>query len=662
MDFRAAMKRLSSILIHFGKSPRVMSCLVLAITAAVYFQTCFFEFLPFWDDDTNIHRNPLYSPLSLDNIALFWKGPFQQLYIPVTYSVWGALVALSRVLAGTSVAVGPINPVLFHGTNLLVHLASTALVFLILRRLILERFAKPAGKKSPKSFRPLSQEKVNYASAAGALLFAIHPVQVEVVAWVSGLRDLLGGAFSLAAIALFLFWLTHETRKPFSGAGVLLLATLSFLLAIGSKPGSVVTPAMALLCGAWILLPKKASLKPLWWLLPWFLIAALSVVLTSKAQPAAELARSLVPFWARPLVAGDAVGFYLWKLLWPFGLCADYGRSPNSLFDSGILFWSFLIPLFLAVLLCVKKTLRPFLIPYALLVFGVLPTLGLIPFNFQVVSTVSDRYLYLGMLGPAFAFTLFMCMVPSLIGAGAALILLPGWMLLTLFQLPEWAVGKTFFPATLSRNPTSWKSRHNYACTLDSQGKFQDALTEFSEAIRLRPSNAEAHNDVALTLLKMGRRQEAIQSFQHSLQVRPTSGAARNLASVLLMSGDPAQAVQVYRLAMQIDPGDLQNQRSLAWVLSTHPDSSVRSAGEAIALSQQIVTVTNAQVPLFLLTLSAALAEGGRFDEATAVAVRSAEVYQMSGDHKMGVMVQEQIVPALRNHQPIRDNPAALTP
>jgi hypothetical protein len=85
-------------------------------------------------------------------------------------------------------------------------------------------------------------------------------------------------------------------------------------------------------------------------------------------------------------------------------------------------------------------------------------------------------------------------------------------------------------------------------------------------------------------------------------------------------------------------------------------------AGEAITLSQQIVTLTNAQVPLFLLTLSAALAEGGRFDEATAVAVRSAEVYQMSGDHKMGVMVQEQIVPALRNHQPIRDNPAALTP
>ena len=160
----------------------------------------------------------------------------------------------------------------------------------------------------------------------------------------------------------------------------------------------------------------------------------------------------------------------------------------------------------------------------------------------------------------------------------------------------------------------------------------------------------------------MGRRQEAIQSFQHSLQVRPTSGAARNLASVLLMNGDPAQAVQVYRLAMQIDPGDLQNQRSLAWVLSTHPDSSVRNAGEAITLSQQIVTLTNAQVPLFLLTLSAALGEGGRFDEATAVAVRSAEVYQMSGDHKMGVMVQEQIVPALRNHQPIRDNPAALTP
>ena len=652
------MKRLSSLTASLGNSPQTVNFLVMAITAVVYLQVGLFQFLPFWDDDVNIHRNPLYSPLSWESVSLFWKAPFQQLYIPVPYTVWASLVALSRLIAGTTLATGPINPVLFHGLNLIVHLLATGLVFLILQRLFAAPLLGCYVSTSQQNFREHSSTKRLYASAAGALLFGLHPIQVEAVAWVSGLRDLLGGVFSLGTIGLFLAWLDHGNKKSFQGLGMYGLASITFLLALGSKPGSVVTPAMTLLCGLWILhTPLRSSLKPLLWLIPWFVIAALAVVMTSKAQPGAELARTLVPFWARPLVACDALAFYLWKLLWPFRLCADYGRSPNSLLASGVLYWSCLIPILLGGWLWSRQALRPFLIAYALFVFGVLPTLGLIPFNFQVVSTVSDRYLYLAMLGPAFAFALLISMIPSKITSSILLILLPGWILLTLLQLPEWKTGETFFAATLSRNPTSWKSRHNYACTLGAQGKLPEALQEFSEAIRLRPSNAEAHNDMALTLLKMGRGQEAIKSFELSLQNRATSGAARNLSEALLLKGDTAEAIQAYRLSMQIDPGNQQNQGALAWVLATHPDDAIRNGAEAVALSQQIVETSNGQVPLFLLTLSAALAEAGRFDEAQEVAIRAATSYQQSGDPKMSVVVQEKILPALRNHQAIRHNP-----
>ena len=163
---------------------------------------------------------------------------------------------------------------------------------------------------------------------------------------------------------------------------------------------------------------------------------------------------------------------------------------------------------------------------------------------------------------------------------------------------------------------------------------------------------------MALTLLKMGRREEAIQEFQQSLQVRATTGAARNLAAALLMNGDPSKAAQVYRLAMQIDPGDLQDQRALAWLLATYPDAAVRNGQEAVALSRQIVEVTNAQVPLFLLTYAAALAEVGTFDEASRVAAMAAAAYQHSGDPTMAEMIQTRVLPALGAHQPIRDNPA----
>ena len=631
--------------------PKVLLPLLLIVVGCVYSKVLDFHFLPFWDDDTNIHRNPLYAPLSWDSVLIFWKGPFQQLYIPVTYSVWAALVALSRILAGTSISFGPINAALFHGTNLLIHLLSTAMVFLILRRLLGARYSQGS----------ISSSRVLWASTAGALAFGLHPIQVETVAWVSGLRDLLGGAFSLASLALFLSWLD----RPSSDKGCWLRyagSSLLLLFAFGSKPGSVVTPALALLCGYWLLSVRKRPLKPLFWLIPWFIVAVLEVMMTSKAQPAAELARSLVPLWARPLVAGDAITFYLWKLLWPtepWGLCADYGRSPNSMLAAGVLYWSWVVPAGVFLAFSLVKRLRPYLLPFSLMIVGVLPTLGLIPFNFQVVSTVSDRYLYLGMLGPAFAFAMLLCRLRWINALLLGFVIPTLWTVITFLHLPQWASGEYFFPATLARNPTSWKSRHNYACTLDAQGKLPEALKEFSEAIRLRPSNAEAYNDMALTFLKMGRRQEAIQGFQQSLQVRATTGAARNLAAALLMNGDPGRAAQVYRVSMQIDPGDLQDQRALAWLLATHPDSGVRNGREAVVLSKQIVDSTNSQVPLFLLTYAAALAECGQFDEASRVAFIAASTYERSGDPAMARMVRERVLPAFSARQPIRDNPVA---
>ncbi|KAB2640462.1 MAG: tetratricopeptide repeat protein [Verrucomicrobia bacterium] len=622
---------------------------LIGCVALVFCQVLFFQFLPFWDDDTNIHRNPLYSPLSWESVGIFWKGPFQQLYIPVTYTTWAALVAFSRVIAGTGISVGPINPVLFHGANLTTHLLSAWMVFLILRMLFFAKYGKTS----------LSPDRILYASLAGALFFALHPIQVESVSWVSGLRDLLGGGFSLTAIALFLGWLDSPPKAPARWMKFA-AATLFLLLAFGSKPGSVVTPGLALLCGGWLLMMQRRRLTPLFYLLPWFVLSFMTVVMTSKSQPAAELARSLVPLWARPLVACDAIAFYLGKIFWPSNLCADYGRSPNSLMDSGLLFWTWVIPILLASILLCFRRLRIYLFPLAILVLGVLPTLGLIPFNFQVVSTVSDHYLYLAMLGPALAFAMVICQSPVRLAQAIALVLLPAMVVLTLLQLPQWAKGEAFFPATLEHNPTSWKSRHNYACTLDAQGKLPEALKEFEEAISLRPTNAEARNDMALTLLKMGRRQDAIMEFQRSLQIRATSGAARNLAAVLLLSGDPSQAAKVYRFAMQIDPGDLQNVRSLAWLLATHPDDSVRNGQEAVLLSQQIVSATNGQVPLFLLTLSAALAETGNFPQAEQFAIQASEAYRNSGDPRMATMVSQKILPALRNRQGIRDNPAQV--
>ena len=163
---------------------------------------------------------------------------------------------------------------------------------------------------------------------------------------------------------------------------------------------------------------------------------------------------------------------------------------------------------------------------------------------------------------------------------------------------------------------------------------------------------------MALTLLKLGRVEESIRSFQQSLQIRATAGAARNLAAVLLMNGDPLQAVQVYRAAMQIDPSDLQNQRSLAWLLATHPDPAVRNGGQALELSRQIVAATDGQVPLYLLTLAASQAECGDFQAAVSTAGISADAFTRSGDPSMAATIRDRILPSFRAGQPLRDDPS----
>jgi len=154
--------------------------LVLTVTAIVFARLPFFDFVvP--DDRGNIFENPYFEKESTKGISSFWHEPHRGLYIPVTYTVWGLLVKLSFAAGWTdSLAEIPAAP--FHVANLLLHLAAAGVVFLILRRLF-------PGAPS-------------LAMALGALVFAVHPLQVEPVAWATGLKDVLSGCLGLVSIHL----------------------------------------------------------------------------------------------------------------------------------------------------------------------------------------------------------------------------------------------------------------------------------------------------------------------------------------------------------------------------------------------------------------------------------------------------------------------------
>ena len=508
--------------------------LVAMGTAMVFLPAMRFPFFPFWDDDIHVHANPHIAQLSWTSVGALWAGPWQQLYIPLTYSVWAALAAVSRWSAGLPVASGALNPAWFHGANVVVHACSAVLAFVLVRRVVGRFFPQAAGKS------------VNVAAALGAAFYALHPLQVEPVAWISGLRDVLGGCLGLASLVILF---GADRVRPIRGV----VATLFFLASLAAKPAGVALPLIA---GVLALAAFRWSWRQMLAVLgPWLLIGAAWVLLTSRAQWAAELAVGLVPTWMRPLVAGDALGFYLLKVFVPIGLSADYGRSPDTVLSSGILWWMWLWPAAVAALLILRKPLRIYLVPFAIFVAALLPTLGLVPFNFQLVSTVADRYMYFALIGPALALAMFVVQSAQKRVAAAATLWVAALVALTVWRLPLWSEDLKLFAATLETNPHSWKAKHNYASALDDRGRTAEGERLMREVIARRPDSAEAYNDMGVMLWKLGRQDEAAAAMRQSVIIRPTPGSARNLAIMEGQIGNAAGQAEALRVLQQLEAG-----------------------------------------------------------------------------------------------------------
>ncbi len=453
--------------------PVLIVLLLLAACAAVYGPICRHPFVR-WDDEINVYRNSYLNPVTVQSVKHFWisseMGETCQVYRPVVYSVYALLAANAEVAPYLSDGEGAaLNPHVFHEFSLLVHALNVLLVFALLRRLVRSDCVRR-----------------DWAAAFGALVFAVHPVQVEPVAWVTGLTDLLGAFFSLLALWEYSKFRENGSRRQY------VLAVFCFVLALLSKPSCVVLPMLALALDAhrlgrsWPNAFRGDSLK---WLVPWSLLSLGMVVLTHFAEPV-MLASVVTPWWDRPLLAVDALFLSVRHLVWPVFLGVDYGRSPDVVLGETSMLWCEAIGLVvLAGLLWLSRRRLPWLLaPAAFFVLALLPVLGLVPFRFQTFSTVADRYLYLAMLGPALLLAEAVSRAPSQRLAGAAacgVVLLLA--MLTVKQTAVWRSTDALWAQTLAVNPESWLARYNRGVLSIAQGKPEQAHSEFQELVRLKP-------------------------------------------------------------------------------------------------------------------------------------------------------------------------------
>src|SRR5688500_7290494 len=205
--------------------------IVIIATLLAFWPVVTFDFTN-WDDYETVARNRYMNPVTPRSFVHFWTRPSMELYVPVTYSVWALTANVARLPLpppGAPMPKSPLDPSIFHSLNLVLHLAAACMAMLLLRQFV----------------------DSNVAAAAGALVFALHPLQVEAVAWVSGTKDVLFALLSLVALWQYVRYVKMKVESPqlmlaSERWGILGVATAAFVLAMLAKPTAIVVPPIAL--------------------------------------------------------------------------------------------------------------------------------------------------------------------------------------------------------------------------------------------------------------------------------------------------------------------------------------------------------------------------------------------------------------------------------
>lgn len=479
-----------------------------------------------WDDLIHITENPYLLPASPEGLLHFWVAPHIHLYMPVSFSVWWALAKLS----------GPqLDPHLFHITNLAVHLLTTLLVFGLLRALLA-------------TLDPPRRPAIDVAACAGALLFACHPLQAEPVAWATGLKDLLCGLFSVVALREYLSF--RLSTAP-GGRRHYALASLALLLALLSKPAGVVVPVMALAIDRLALQrPWRDSLRSL---AVWFAASGL-VAVVARAVQATEGGVFVPAMWQRPFIAGDALAFYLAKLVVPLGLGIDHGRTPQAVLSHGWGYLTWLLPAGLLAVALTRRRRAPWLLALALFAVAFAPVLGLVPFKHQKLSTVADRYAYLPMVGAALGAG-FAFLRSGRIGRVLLTAVVTAFAAAASVQAGHWSDSESLFRQALRVNPRSVAGHYNLGLVFEQKGESEAALEQYRRVVEIDPHHPSALYNIGVHLAQAGRSDEAIRAYEAAIAADPTfTEAMVNLGVSYAALGDLERSAGWFARALEVEP------------------------------------------------------------------------------------------------------------
>jgi tetratricopeptide (TPR) repeat protein len=508
----------------------IFGLLLVLATMIAYQQTWHLGYI--WDDNFHITGNP-----TLRDLHGLWRIWSEVAATPQYYPLVHTSFWLEYHLWG-------LNPVGYHLVNVFLHALAAVLLWRVLVRLQIP------------------------GAWLAAAIFAVHPVEVESVAWITERKNVLSAAFYFAAALAYLrFAAMRDAGNPSRQRWYLYIASLAlFMFALLSKTVTCSLPAALLLVRWW----KTGRLrwKDVLPLVPFFAIGlglGLGTAWIEQHQGGAQGTAWSFTFTQRFLIAGRALWFYASKLFWPAKLTFIYPHWDISVSSGGQ--WLFLLAAVAVIVTLWWARTRAGRGPLVAVLFfaGTLfPALGFInvfPFRY---SFVADHFQYLAGVG-------------LIVLAAAGLTRLPRFvpgMLLALLALLTWRqVGiyrdlDTLWRDTLDKNPASWMAQNNFAMVLLRKGKEDEALAHFQQALELDPNKFEIQNNLGYALLEMGRVNESFPYLQKALEMEPNRATVHyNLGNALLQTGLVDEAIVHLQEALEIDPTYVPAQSNLGSAL-----------------------------------------------------------------------------------------------
>src|SRR5438874_4515082 len=490
-----------------------------------------------WDDDAYITNNELLTaPDGLRRIWFSLDSPSQ--YFPLVYTMfrfehswWG------------------LNPTGYHVVNILLHIANALLLWGLLARL-----------------------RVPGAWLAGAI-FALHPVQVESVAWITERKNVLMGFFFLLTLLAWVEFLDERTRQRWR---LYLLALVLYALALLSKTTACTLPA-ALLLIVW-LQKSPINKQRLVQVVPFLVLGIAMGLLTvwwERYHQGTRGALFAIGPLERLLIASRATWFYLGKLFWPSNLTFIYPRwhiTPSSLFDY--------LPLLGIAGLCaaIYFTRRRFGrgLEVAMLFFGATlgPVLGFIMLYTFRYTFVADHYQYLASIGPialvcagaatlARSYTQARPLVFGLLACTIAVLTVLTWR-----QSAMYADIESLWRTTIARNPDCWMAHNNLGTVLLQKGQVDDAIAQYQETIQMAPENADADYNLGNAFLQKGEIDAALTHYQRAVSVIPKDPDIQvGFGNALWQKGKAEEAIDHYRKALELRPYHFGAHYNLSTVL-----------------------------------------------------------------------------------------------